>query len=190
MRAIGRARAALAAALFLAGCLGAHAAAQALAPAGAQGRAARRAILVRGADAVKGLPFFSPNALAALVGSYDLAGLGATAARAPAPGAAPGTAPGAAEARVWYTREPLVLGGAWRRTDLEGSLAYSLAQDGGAVLLLKDPGYYLFFEFSKELAPDEAGRRAFVLSFERKFQVFFQNASNDAELSFPAYVDY
>ena len=187
MSALARPLAALAAAFLAAASLGLPAAAQA---AGSQGTAARRALLSRGADSVKGLPFFPPNALSALVGSYALAGLSSKLATGPA--AAPFSAAvwGLAEARVWYTRESLVLGSAWRRTDLGGRLAYSLAQAQRQVLLLREEGYYLFFEFSRDLESEDPRRGAFALAFERKFQAFFQNASGDAELSFPAFVEF
>jgi hypothetical protein len=146
--------------------------------------AVRRAMLVRGADSVKGLPFFPPNAIAALAGAYSLAGP-----------ASPGSAalpPGKGGAAVWYSRESLVFGPAWKRADASlgaspGEAAYSLARDSGLVLALKVGKYALFFE----LPPgDDARSRSFVQAFDRKFRVFFESAASDAELSFPAYVDY
>jgi hypothetical protein len=153
---------------------------------GAQGGdpAARRAMLVRGADSVKGLPFFPPNAIAALAGAYSLSG--------PASPGAAAEPPGKGEAAVWYSRESLVFGLAWKRADASlgassGEAAYSLARDSGLVLALKVGKYALFFE----LPPgDDARSRAFVQAFDRKFRVFFESAASDAELSFPAYVDY
>lgn len=142
---------------------------------------ARRALLVSGADPVKGLPFFPPNALASLVGAYDLA--------LPAP---PGslTTPSAL-AEVWYTRESLVLGPAWKRSD--GALPQALVLDRpqGPVYGLAGEGYRLFLEPPNgSAAGAESAWRAFVPAFERKFQAFFLNAATDAELSFPAFVDY
>jgi hypothetical protein len=143
--------------------------------AAAQGTApARRAILLRGADAVKGLPFFPPNAIAALSGVYG----------------PEGTASGAPETRVWYSREALVLSSAWKRADLGASglpdeSAYALARAGGSVLALRTAKYTLFFELG-----DDPGGRDFARAFDRKFRSFFDNAASDAELSFPAYVDY
>ena len=142
--------------------------------------AVRRAVLERGADSVKGLPFFPPNAIAALTGAYDLAG-------SLAPASASG---GRQEASVWYSRETIVLGSAWKRVDLgfvasAGQVAYSLAGGRGSVLALKGGKYTLFFELA-----DDPKTRAFIAAFDRKFQAFFFNANSDAELSFPAYVDY
>ena len=138
----------------------------------------RRAILVRGAYAVKGLPFFPPNALPALTGIYG-----------PDTGSA-GPASRADEISVWYTREALVLGGTWKRTDIGGSEAYLIERPQGPVIVLKSAGYYLFFELPAGTSPDDKGRASFVRAFDRKFLVFFTNAATDAELSFPAYVDY
>jgi hypothetical protein len=138
----------------------------------------RRAILVRGAYAVKGLPFFPPNALPALTGTYGPdAGSASSAFRA-------------GEISVWYTRETLVLGGTWKRADIGGSEAYFVERHQGPVVVLKSAGYYLFFELPAGTSPDDKDRASFVRAFDRKFLVFFANAATDAELSFPAYVDY
>lgn len=137
-------------------------------------------MLVSGADSVRGLPFFSPNAIAALTGVYAVGG--APIAAAPMASAATG----APRITLWYTREAVVLGSAWKRLDLGGSALYSLPRDSGTALCLKSARYALFFE----LPVDDAANRAFVLAFNRKFLVFFENAPTDAELSFPAYVDY
>ncbi len=152
-------------------------AASVAARAGAQARAPEspgRAILVRGADPIRGLPFFPPNALSALVGVY----------------APEGTADTPDETKVWFTHETLVLGAAWERTNLGGPEAYLLARPQGAVLALKSAQYYLFFELPAGAAPDDQSRLSFIRAFDRKFQAFFTNATTDAELSFPAYVDY
>jgi hypothetical protein len=132
----------------------------------------RRAMLVSGADSVRGLPFFSPNAIAALTGVYSSDAAAAVSATS--------------RITLWYTREAVVLGSAWKRLDLGGSAAYSLARDSGSALCLKGARYALFFV----LPVDDAANRAFILAFNRKFLVFFENAPTDAELSFPAYVDY
>jgi hypothetical protein len=140
-----------------------------------------RAILVLGADSIKGLPFFSPNAIRALSGAYELGLAGKTPqALSPSSSSTPRIA-------VWYTREALVLGPEWKRLELGGSRAYSLARGGGAVVALRADRYTLFFE----PGPVPEGKaRAFMLAFERKFLAFFENAPSDAELSFPAFVDF
>lgn len=141
----------------------------------------RRALLISGADPVKGLPFFPPNALASLVGAYDLA--------LPAP---PGSLSSPSTlTEVWYTRESLVLGPAWKRSD--GTLPQALVLDRpqGPVYCLAGEGYRLFLEPPNGSGGGaEAAWRAFVPAFERKFQAFFLSAATDAELSFPAFVDY
>ena len=152
----------------------------------AQTGTARLAMLVRGADSVRGLPFFPPNALAALVGAYRPQS--AVSVAAPQPGE-PGAA-GVDETTVWYTRETLVLGPAWKRTGLVGSEAYLMARPRGAVILLKQARYYLFFELPVGAEPGDKDRLSFVRAFDRKFLAFFNNAATDAELSFPAYVDF
>jgi hypothetical protein len=131
----------------------------------------RRAILVRGASSVKGLPFFPPNAMAALSGAYR----------------PQGAADAADEVSVWYTREAVVLGGAWKRAALAGYAAFSLERPRGPVLALRTPSYSLFFELPAAL---DSGERAFITAFDRKFPAFFENAATAAELSFPAYVEY
>jgi hypothetical protein len=177
---------------FLLLALAAAGAGQALA---AQGTAAaqvaagaQRAFLVRGAASVRGLPFFSANALAALVGAYSLGG--AAGATAPGGAAAPaqGVAPPEPELLVWYTREALVLGGSWKQAASYGGAAFALERPQGPVIVMKAAAYYLFFDLPQAAA--ERDRRAFIRAFDRKFLAFFENARSDAELSFPAYVDY
>ena len=150
---------------------------------------ARRALLVRGADSVRGLPFFSTNALAALSGAYSLDG--------PAANGGAKLSAAVPEAAVWYTREALVFGGAWKREDLGGTAVLVLSRPGASVIALKASRYCLFFEFpsatgsvTTDRGAADARRRAFIKAFDRKFLAFFENAAADAELSFPAYVDY
>jgi hypothetical protein len=143
-----------------------------LAPtAAAQSAPQRRAILVTGASPEKGLPFFAANAIPCLEGSY----------RASASGGTEGP-----ELRVWFTREATVLNKAWKRSELSGGAVWALDRTTGLVLFVKAQAYSLFFE----LPADSPAWRAFIPAFERKFAVFFENAATDAELSFPAYVDY
>ncbi len=143
----------------------------------AQGAAqtTQRLFLVRGADAVKGLPFFPPNAIHALVGAYGVGGGGAAAK--------------ATETKVWYTREALVLGTMWKRADFPGYDAFVLTRPQGSVMVFKTSAFHLFFEASTGTTTSDPGLRAFVRAFIRKFTVFFENVATDAELSFPAFVD-
>jgi hypothetical protein len=159
---------------------------------GAEGPSPRRALLLRGADAVIGLPFFLPNAIAALSGAYALD------RPAPSDASSPASKAGS-EVAVWYTRESLVFAPEWKRVEQgaagsTGVVAYSLARADGTVLAVKTGKYSLFFELpSGGLAPEasvDSRFAAFVAAFEKKFQAFFVNAASDAELSFPAYVDY
>lgn len=139
--------------------------------------ASRRAYLILGADRIKGLPFFSPNAIPALSGAYEL-------------GAAP-TVPGAPTLELWYTRETVVLGPAWKSFGAVGGRAYLLSSGGAGVLALRADRYTLFFRAAEgSLRLDDARAASFVEAFSRKFLSFFENASSDAELSFPAFVDY
>lgn len=127
-----------------------------------------RALLLRGPEPRKGLPFFSPNALPALVGEYEAS---------------------TALIRVWSSRSPISFGSYWELipVKLPDSLrAYRLARAAGPVLALAGPSYALFFE----LPADTPSGRNFLIAFERRFAFFFEGAPTDAELSFPAYVDY
>jgi hypothetical protein len=152
--------------------------------------APRRAVLLRGADTVKGLPFFAPNAIVALSGLYALDKSAPTASPDGSdPGAGIARGP-AAQVAVWFSREGIVFAPAWKRVDSRAfgsysDVAYSLESGGGTVLALKSEGYTLFFELGGD--PRAAD---FARAFAGKFPIFFRNAASDAELSFPAYVDY
>lgn len=129
-----------------------------------------RALLLSGPEPRKGLPFFPPNVIPALYGEY-LVDTG----RIP----------------VFSTREPLALSGSWHAVlgpgwPATGIRAYRLAREGGVVLLLRTAKYSLFLL----LPPDLEAYRAFSLALERRFSFFFDNAADDAELSFPASVDF
>jgi hypothetical protein len=122
--------------------------------------------LLRGPEAVHGLPFFGPNALPALRGEY---GLGRTVLK------------------VWSCRERLVFGSSWKPVEADsrpGLRAWRQDGERGPVLALVSAGYALFFELPEE---GQAFHR-FALAMESRFQVFFENAGSDAELSFPAFV--
>jgi hypothetical protein len=133
-----------------------------------------RAFLVIGADRVLGLPFFSPNAIQALTGAYALA-------------------PNSPTLTLWYTREAVVLDSTWKSFDLGEGRAYVLPESGGEVLALRADRYTLFFEPDTAAGAaglDDERTKAFIRAFSRKFLSFFENAASDAELSFPAFVDY
>jgi hypothetical protein len=141
-----------------------------------------RAILSRGPDPVRGLPFFSPNAIPSLRVEYLLA----PAAQAPADAASAVAAerPGLL-LRVWCTRSPLVFGSTWTRTSVGERRAYLLSREEGEVLALSRDGYCLLFE----LPEDKPAYRVFALALDDRFALYFENAPSDAELSFPAFVD-
>ena len=145
-----------------------------------------RAILARGPDPVRGLPFFSPNAIPALRAEYRFPSLAAPSPAAPAagPDESP-AAPAGPGLTLWYSRSPLVFGPAWTRTALAERRAYLLPRGEGPVLALAGAGYTLFFE----LPEDGPAYRAFALRLDGRFSLYFESAPSDAELSFPAFVD-
>ncbi|HOX48185.1 MAG TPA: hypothetical protein PLG14_03285, partial [Spirochaetales bacterium] len=119
-----------------------------------------RALLLRGPEPRKGLPFFSPNAIPALVGEYEVS---------------------KSLVRVWSSRSPLSFGKSWESIPIKlpASLrALRLARDGGPVIALAGPDYSLFFE----LPADTPAFRSFLAAFERRFAFFFEGAPTDAEL--------
>lgn len=123
--------------------------------------------LIRGPEALRGLPFFGPNVLPALRVDYDLAGVAI---------------------KVWSCRSTLVFGLEWSAPERAGAGAprlRSLARPAGSVLALAGDGYTLFLESPA----DGPSLRRFALALERQFKPFFLNARGDAELSFPAFVD-
>jgi hypothetical protein len=124
--------------------------------------------LLRGPDAVRGLPFFGPNAIAALRGEYDL---------------------GVGHALVWSCRGAVVLGAAWKAAQAEAgssSRPFLLAGAERTVFALVADRYVLFVE----LPADLPATRRFAFALDRDFHTFFENAPTDAELSFPAFVEY
>ena len=141
-----------------------------------------RAILAKGPDASRGLPFFSANAIPSLRVEYLIVPAGAIPANA-----AEAVAPGRADpvVRVWYTRERLVLGATWKVVELGGRRARLLERVEGPVIALISERYALLFE----LPADSPSLRGFATTLERRFAIFFDNAPTDAELSFPAIVD-
>jgi hypothetical protein len=178
----GRAFAVAIALLVLAGRAPAAAAPAAAAPAAA----APAAILLKGAIAERGIPFFGPNAIRALYGEYLL---GKSALDAASAVGAAESAPGKDDpriARLWYTRESVVLSSAWKASGAYGAGSRVLDRPEGPAVFLKGGGYSLFLE----LASDSPEARSFAQALNRKFAVFFRNASSDAELSFPSTVEY
>lgn len=158
-------------------------------PLAAQGRDGKtgRGYLIDGPQPVKGLPFFSPNAIPSLKGSYALAS----------------ESEGSADLshrpslNLWYTKEALVFGDAWKKADFAGLEARSAlisSYKSSSVLALREGRYTLFFvkdgSSSGDSDVETAVNKGFILAFEKKFQAFFQNAASDAELSFPAFVDF
>ena len=124
--------------------------------------------LLSGPAALRGLPFFAPNAIRVLRGEYDL---------------------GPFRVTLWYTREALVFGEAWKaQPSGRGGPAKSwlLERSEGPVLAVSGAGYSLFVELPR----DSASLRRFASALDEKFRVFFLNAPTDAELSFPAFVDF
>jgi len=143
-----------------------------------------RAVLTRGPDALRGLPFFAPNAIPSLRVEYLI-----IAADSSPEDAASAVDPARAEplVRVWFTREAVVLGRDWKETRSGGRQAWSLARaEGLPVLALLHERYALFLE----LPQDDARMRAFAAALERRFSVFFENAPSDADLSLPAFVEF
>jgi|GEM_PF-1439324 len=161
-----------------------------VAPASPQATKARpeapSAVLLRGTFSVRGLPFFGPNAIGALHGEYLL---GTRASDAASAVAAAANDPAKYEDRrvsAWYTKERVVLSTGWKASASAGPGAFVLARPEGPVLFLKGEGYSLFLELRAE-TPET---KAFAQALNRKFGVFFRNAASDAELSFPALVEY
>jgi hypothetical protein len=146
----------------------------------AQAGSGPRAVLAAGTFALRGLPFFSPNAIPCLKGEYALSPGGATAPPAAETGIIPGE-----RIPVWFTREPLIFGAEWKRSSLGGYAARSLSRPAGQALALVSERYVLVFE----IPSDDAAFRSIALAIANRFAVFFANAPTDAELSFPAFVD-
>jgi hypothetical protein len=144
------------------------------------------AVLIKGTISARGLPFFGPNAIGALYGEY-LLGAGAQDAASAVSAAGEGSAK--YEDRLvsaWYTRDHVVLSSAWKGSTAAGAGARVLARPEGPVLFLEGEGYSLFLEIGAE----SASTLSFARALNRKFVVFFRNASSDAELSFPSTVEY
>ncbi len=128
-----------------------------------------RGLLAEGPARVGGLPFFPSNATPALSGTYLV---------------------GPDRITFWFTRSALFFSESWKdhpalasATGVPSSL---LVLDGRQVFALRWKDHCLFLS-----AP--AGRelsRAFIVAFVRRFSFFYGTAATDAELSFPAAVDF
>jgi hypothetical protein len=143
-----------------------------------------RAVLTRGPDSLRGLPFFAPNAIPSLRAEYLIVSV----ERAPEDAAsAVDPVRDEPQVRVWFTREPVVLSGEWKATNSGGRRAWVLARaEGLPVLALVNERYALFLE----LPQDDSRMRAFAAALERRFTIFFENAPSDADLSLPAFVEF
>jgi hypothetical protein len=130
---------------------------------------AGRALLSSGPDLLHGLPFFGPNAIAGLGGEYLV---------------------GAEAIPLWFTRVTLSYGGAWKEGGgfpvVAGAREYSLTTSGRSVIAWKYARYSLIISFPSETAE----LRRFASALLLRFAFFFENAATDAELSFPATVEY
>ncbi|MBN1520457.1 MAG: hypothetical protein JW923_10260 [Spirochaetales bacterium] len=126
------------------------------------------AVLMSGAEAVKGLPFLERN---------SLPGLGATYA-----------VPGAdALAEVWYGPDPVMLPDGFLRVPCPGLgagwTAYSPG-DGASFVLRAPAGYYLYVRW-----PAGPGACPFLAALAERFEWFRSRAAVSGGLSFPATLD-
>ncbi|HUW42579.1 MAG TPA: hypothetical protein VMV90_16365 [Rectinemataceae bacterium] len=148
-----------------------------------------RAILVSGPLAFRGLPFFSPNALSGLVGEYALAPP-AVGAQGPAAAGSGGGVPvlRTLTARVWFTHEPLYFGARWTRGALGRYTVYSSTdQVTSSVILAFTSDRY---ELLVELPSGTTAFHRFAMALADRFALFFSESATDADISFPAFVDY
>ncbi|MEI6385252.1 MAG: hypothetical protein WCQ50_01365 [Spirochaetota bacterium] len=128
-----------------------------------------RGLLAEGPARVGGLPFFPSNATPALSGSYLVASDRIT---------------------FWFTRSTLYFSPAWKDSPnlatATGVPASVLVQGERQVLALrwKDHSLFLSAPSGRELP------RAFVVALVRRFSFFYGSVTSDAELSFPAAVDF
>lgn len=132
----------------------------------------RTARLESGPEAVKGLPFFSPNAIAALRGRYSV---------------------GAESAQVYSCRAEVFLGPEWSPLTApdssglgSGLRCFVRDREAAPVLAIRAARYTLFIGLPR-YAPELL---IFSFALAEKFSPFFSNAATDAELSFPAFIDF
>lgn len=138
-------------------------------PASARPQPAR---LESGPEFVRGLPFFAQNAIAALVGRYSVGG---------------------DSVRVYSCRGEVFFGPEWSSLPASDSFGLSAGlrclirdRETKPVLALRAARYTLFIELPRYAPP----LLRFSFAFADKFAPFFSNADTDAELSFPAFIDF
>jgi hypothetical protein len=138
-------------------------------PAAAKPQPAR---LESGPESVKGLPFFGQNAIAALAGRYSV---------------------GEDPVRVYCCRGEVFFGPEWSPLPASDSAGLPAGlrclvrdREANPVLALRAARYTLFIELPRY---SQALLR-FSFAFADKFAPFFSNADTDAELSFPAFIDF
>ena len=127
------------------------------------------ALLVNGPDPASGLPFFGPNAIPSLRGSYLL---------------------DADRVELWFTRDLLYFDSSWKGDNswsTRGLKALTRPGNGGAAVLALSAANWTLF-FTPPSPP--ASTRRFVQAFIDRFTFFLDHAATDAELSFPASVAY
>ncbi len=134
------------------------------------------AVLVSGAERVKGLPCLERNAIAALAGEY---------AFLPA-----GSAEGAEPLRVsvWFTREPVVLPADWAEPGCKVkptgfSLAASPADSDGSSYWSLDAGSHRLFA---RVPGGMADPCRFAKVLAERFSFFYRYAERPEDVSFPA----
>jgi hypothetical protein len=140
------------------------------------------ALLIRGSERVRGLPFLGQNALDALTGSYALRDADGS----------------IMELDLWYCAEPLIIPADWGRRACPGlPPAFALRaapqapalggiRDGHEVLVLETESYRLFV--SLPIGFGAACRFAAALS--ERFDWFRRYAALPSDLSFPALLEY
>jgi hypothetical protein len=130
-----------------------------------------QAILESGPTAVRGLPFFPPNVLAADRGEY-LAGQ--------------------QRVEVYFTREPLVLPAGWRKAPCGQEALLRLDGEERPTFCYVEPvepgdgGYALFLSFASEDFPWCAWTQAFL----QRLRSLLTFSQGPAEVPFPAVLEY
>jgi hypothetical protein len=136
--------------------------------AGTASAQAGQAILERGPAAVRGIPFFPPNVLAADKGEY-LAGQ--------------------SRIEVYFTREPLVLPAGWRKAPCGQEALLRLDEEERPTFCYVEPGeggYALFLSFETEAFP----WCAWTLAFLQRLRSLLTFSQGPAEVPFPAILEY
>jgi hypothetical protein len=162
----------------------------------AAGALGLEAILQRGPNPVRSLPYFPPNALKGFRGEYRMSGQGgegnaeAEKARAGAPAspAKPAGTPADGRILVYFTREPLVLPSSWRPAGCPGQRLLRVpTEEGFAVCHAEagEGGYFLFFQFESEAFP----WCPWIEAFLQRFRYLLPFAKDDSEIPFPAVLE-